>query len=341
MKKEIISNIIDEAINKYHPTLNELKTKCSPSKSKTVIAGFQEQSAQHGLKFLTPDESGSAFTLYDEKNDTYLDFSNAFINKNIIDVKNNGDKYINLEDIFKGYEQLPTKVKKKIGLIKYHSYDEKEVGDGTEAWAKFIDEQSKTVGTITIPDYFFTKYNNKGKNGADNYEFVLAHEAMHNYDYKRPTKKTFDLLNRYFNGGYVEWQDRYKLFTNYIDATGKNKYTKTYGMFEKATQDNLDYLRNNNVNHDKSIRVNRSSDYGFSKKTEDFAEAGAMVMTGLHNPDNPNATVKYNNRIMQFREWVTIHPYQTQALAKELYGEKYSIDEILDLGESTPIVPTS
>ena len=339
MKKEIISNIIDEAINKYHPTLNELKTKCSPSKSKTVIASFQEQSAQHDLKFLTPDESGSAFTLYDEKNDTYLDFSNAFINKNIIDVKNNGDKYINLEDIFKGYEQLPTKVKKKIGLIKYHSYDEKEMGDGTEAWSRFIDHESKTVGTITMPDYFFTKYHNN-KNG-DNYDNVLAHEAMHNYDYKRPTKKTFDLLNQYFEGKTLNWDDRKKIFVNYIDATGANKFTKTYGMFETVKQDNLEYLWNNNVNHDRAINLNRSSDYGGSKLTEDFAEAGRMVITGLHNPDNPKSTVLYNGRVMQFREWVTIHPYQTQALAKELYGEKYSIDEILDLGESTPIVPTS
>lgn len=338
MNKDIISNIFDNVISNYKE--KEFTVKCKPSEAPTNVRAFTEVSEKYNLKMLKPDESGSAFTLYDDKNDVYLDFSNAFMNNNIIDVKNNGEKEINLEEIIQGYDKLPTKVKKKIGLIKYHHLVEGEdISDGTEAFSRYIDTESKTVGTITMPDYFFKKYNKS--NDEDSYERVLAHEAMHNYDYKRPTGKTFDLINKYFNGESIDWQDRYKLFTKYIDATGKDKFSKTYGMFEKVRQDNLEYLWNNNVNHNKAITLNRSSDYGGSKPTEDFAEAGSMVITGLHNPNNPNATVKYNNRKMQFREWVTIHPYQTQALAKELYGETYIIDEILKLGTSTPIVPTS
>lgn len=352
MNKKTITTIIDEIIlkNKISDVIqdnitidSEVDEKCSKSKQKGVIRAFQTQSEMHGLKFLTPDESGSAFTLYDNKNDVYLDFSNAFINKDIIDIKNNGEKEINLEDIFRGYDNLPDKVKKKMGLIKFHHLVEgRNVKKGTEAFSLYIDEDAKTVGTITIPDYFFTKYNGKGKGGADNYENVLAHEAMHNYDYKKPSDKSFDLINNYFNGNYIEWSDRKKLFKNYIFADGEDKYTKTYSdSWNKAIENNEKYLKDNGVPVSKASRRNTASDYGKTEATENYAEAGMMVITGLHNPDNPNATVRYNNRIMGFREWVTIHPYQTQQLAKELYGENWSIDDILKLGSSTPLVPTS
>lgn len=351
MNKKTITTIIDEIIlkNKISDVIqdnitidSEVDEKCSKSKQKGVIRAFQSQSEMHGLTFLTPDESGSAFTLYDNKNDVYLDFSNAFINKDIIDVKNNGEKEINLEDIFRGYDSLPDKVKKKIGLIKFHHLREgKDVKKGTEAFSRYFDHDAKTVGTITMPDYFFTKYNGKGKVGADNYENVLAHEAMHNYDYKKPSNKTFDLINSYFNNT-LGWEEKKNILKNYVLADGADKYTKTYsGSWNKAIADNEQYLKDNGVPVGKASMRNRASDYGGEKRTENYAEAGMMVITGLHNPDNPNATVCYNGRKMGFREWVTIHPYQTQQLAKELYGENWSIDDILKLGSSTPLVPTS
>lgn len=330
MKREIIESVFDEVIDNFN-------VKCSPSKSPSVTGGFGEHAEKFGLKVLKPDHSGSAFTLYDEKNDVYLDFSNAFINQNIIDVNNNGEKSINLEDIFKGYDSLPVKVKKRMGLIKFHHFIEGEngVNKGTRAWSTFIDADAGMVNTITIPDYFFTKYNS----GDGNYERVLAHEAMHNYDYKKPTKNTLGLLDDFFHHKNMDWQDRVKLFNNYIQATGKNKFTKTYGFYDKAKSANEDYLKKNGSNNSQS--VNRSSDYGGTLPYEDFAEAGSMVLVGLHNPDNPNATVLFNGRSMQFREWVTVHPYQTQALAKELFGEDLSVDDVLGMGVSTPLVPSS
>ena len=66
-----------------------------------------------------------------------------------------------------------------------------------------------------------------------------------------------------------------------------------------------------------------------------------MIITGYRNPDNPNATVRYNNRPMQFKEWITVHPYQAQYLIKELYGEEVSIQDLQKMGTSTPLVPKS
>ena len=333
MNKDIIKQVIEHIINNHN---NKFISKCNPNSIKQNIIGFNEVSEKYGLTVLKPDQSGSAFTLYDHKNDVYLDFSNAFMRGNIIDVKNNGDKEINLEDIIRGYDNLPVKVKKKIGLIKYHHLVEgDDVSEGTEAFSRFIDTESNTVGTITMPDYFFTKYNGRG--GVDAYDFVLAHEAMHNYDYKRPSKKTFDLLNKYFNGEYIEYQDRYKLYTNYIDAWGDKKFTKSNGFYETAVRNNSNYI----YDAGGSATINRASDYGRVKQSEDFAEAGAMIITGYKNPDNPYSVVKFNNRNMQFREWVTVHPYQAQALIKELYGDKLSINEVLKLGVSTLLIPTS
>ena len=117
MNKKDINNIIDNIItkNKLSDIIldniyieDDLNIKCSVSSRASTIRAFQEYGEKYGLTTLKPDESGSAFTLYDHKHDTYLDFSKAFVNKNIIDIHNNGEKEINLEEIFRVYADLPS-----------------------------------------------------------------------------------------------------------------------------------------------------------------------------------------------------------------------------------------
>ena len=63
MNIEIITQAFDNAINK------NISLKCNPSDIKQNQRGFQEAADKYNLTFLNPDESGSAFTLYDHKND--------------------------------------------------------------------------------------------------------------------------------------------------------------------------------------------------------------------------------------------------------------------------------
>ena len=60
-----------------------------------------------------------------------------------------------------------------------------------------------------------------------------------------------------------------------------------------------------------------------------------MIILGLHNPNNPKAVVRWDGETMQYREWIKLHPYKAQYLAKEIFGEDISIETLLAQSENT------
>lgn len=320
MDKNIIEYTFNQVFKKY-------ATKCH-STTKRNIQALTVASQKYGLLEVTGDTSGSMKIYKDEKNDTIFDFTNAFVDKDIIDFTNSGQKKIDLEKIFEAYENLPTKVKKDTHIIKFSVEDDRYIEDvlnGAIAWSGFIDPIYNETKTVIIPSSSFDKY--LTKDGEYSLERVIAHEGMHCHDYPHPTKKTMNLINQYLHetetGNALDWNDRMKVF-KYIEANGKKKFTKTFGYYQEAVQKNKRFISENGLDP----TINKASDYGARDIVEDYAEAGSMIICGYKNPDNPNAVITINGEKVPYRNWVATHPYQAQALIKDLFGDKVSIKEL-------------
>ncbi len=335
--KHRISDIIQDNITVYPtPISDDLNVKCSIRNRKSVITSFHQHAQMYGLEMLDTDESGIAFELYDKKHDTTLRFTNKFIEENLIDYKNQGKKSINLEDIFRAYDELPDVNKDAVHGIKFLYGNNIAEDDGVMGWSQFLTDDFD-FNQIGIPHYLF----NHTEEIGNNYERVLAHESAHCRDYPQISDKMKKSLQK-TKEGTGDMIDT----LNVMDLTLKSKiltekFTETYGGYKDSVSNNARYLQQNGVSPTNSVYRNKSSDYGATKDWEDYAEASSMVITGYRNPDNPNATVRYNGRAMQYREWVTVHPYQAQYLIKDLFGVNVGVDEILKVGKSTPLVPDS
>ena len=333
--KSKIKDIIEENIT-IHPLLEDLNVKCSIWNRKSVITSFNQHAQMYGLEMLDTDESGIAFELYDKKHDTTLRFTKKFIEQNLLDYKNQGKKEINLQDIFNAYEQLPETNKNAVNVIKYLFGNDMAKDEGVMGWSQFLSDDLD-FNQIGIPHYLFTHMNDTG----NNYERVLAHETAHCNDYPKLSDEMKTSIQKTKNGT-GDISDT----LNVMELTLKSKittekYTETYGGYADSVTNNIKYLQDMGVPISSSAFRNRSSDYGANKDWEDYAEACSMIITGHNNPDNPNATVKYNGRAMQYREWITVHPYQAQYLIKKLYGEDVSIQDLQKIGTSTSVVPNS
>lgn len=334
--KHRISDIIQDNITVYPTSISDdLNVKCSIWNRKSVITSFHQHAQMYGLDMLDTDDSGIAFELYDKEHDTKLRFTKKFIEENLIDYKNQGKKTINLEDIFSAYNELPDVNKSAVNVIKYLFGNDMAEDEGVMGWSQFMSEDLN-FNQIGIPHYLFNHTNDTG----NNYERVLAHESAHCRDYMQLTEGQKESIQK-TKDGTGDLSDTINVMELKLKSMmPKEKFRETYGGYSDSVTNNARYLQQNGVSPSASVSRNKSSDYGF-KDWEDYAEASSMVITGYRNPDNPNATVRYNGRAMQYREWVTVHPYQAQYLIKDLFGVNVSIDEILQVGKSTPLVPSS
>lgn len=335
--KNKVSDIIQDNITIYPtPLTDELNVKCSVWNRKSVITSFHQHADMYGLDMLDTDESGIAFELYDKEHDTTLKFTKKFIEENLIDYRNKSRKTINLEDVFSAYDELPDVNKDAVNGIKFLFGNDMAEDDGVMGWSQFMNEDLE-FNQIGIPHYLFNHTNDWG----NNYERVLAHESAHCRDYMELTNEQKQSVQR-TKDGTGDLGDTINVMELKLKSMlPTDKFTETYGGYGDSVTKNAQYLQKNGVSPSASVTRNKSSDYGSTKDWEDYAEASSMVITGFRNPDNPNATVLYNGRPMQYREWVTVHPYQAQYLIKDLYGVDVSVDELLREGKSTPLVPNS
>lgn len=332
MNKDLISDVFDRIIfrNKLIPDIN---VKCSPSSRESYVKSFRKYGESFGLRMIPNSDDDTVFTFMDEEHGTLLKFGKTFINRDNIDIYDEDKKSINITDVFEAYMNLPDDNKDSVNIINFTTRLDKNVEEDTMAYSEFISPMNRETNVITIPDYLF----NSDSIGI-NYERTLAHESMHCKNYPKIDEGTHESIVNVLNGGrepsdiltFMEYNLRSKL----------ELFENNNSDFTVSVSDNLNYLQEKNtLSSRKDINdLNKSSDYGDSVLFEDYAEAGSMVITGWRNPDNLNSVVKYDGRSVQFREWITIHPYQTKVLVKELYGEDVSIDTILGMGISSEYV---
>ena len=354
VSKEIIKKSFEEVIRNK-----------STLYSKYTFSKFQEIADKYGFKLSTYKDKGnfrknSAFVLYDEKHYTCLDFSKEFLEQKVLAL---GDKdkegKLKLEELIKGYDQLPEKNKDSVNLIKYEyeEYQERarKLGWANNglAWSQIYSKQDEELNVITIPSYTLREY---GNNGMNNYEIILAHESMHCLDYKKFDDVDKKYIYEYLKGKHQyegilentpineEYYEKGKKLLAPTEDGRSYKFQYSYGVLNpsEARQGYVDAIHNNQEynyntyvkpiapyddNYAKALTI--ASDYGNASAHENFAEYGAMIIMGLHNPDNPKAVIKKGHEEVSYREWVSTHPYMVQYFAKELYGETISIEDIL------------
>lgn len=344
MNRNDIEEVLDIILHKQGFTI-----KCSKvSTRSSVEKAFHNVAEKYGLTLKANNKnlpklqgnnddlnSNIVFTLTDEKHHTRLEFTERFLEDNFIAFSEKGNHKnhtITLDEIIGGYDKLPDRNKDSVNLIKF--FNRGGMSEESKlASSQFTSTMDKEMNVINIPNYYFTKYNPTGE-GWDNYEFVLAHESMHCLDYIKVNDKTYDLIQKFFNGEYLEYTDTKKVF-DYIQGGDSKIMTKSNGKYLQSWGKNEDYLIEHKVNESRLDSLNKASDYGSTRISEDFAEAGAMVTLGFHNPDNPKAVVRWNGGEMQYREWIKLHPYKAQYLVKQIYGENVSIDTLLGQGVDT------
>lgn len=342
MKKEIIEKIFDEAITKC----GRVSTRASVEKAFHKIAekygfGIKKQGIQE-TDYPKPANDGlnydPVYTLYDKKHNTELVFTEKFLDDNQVAYNpqgNHTNHSITLDEIIDGYLKLPTNNKDSVNKILFKYLGDKEdenVDTNTLAFSNFTDVSANEMNVITVPSYYFDVYNPTG-NDWDNYDFLLAHESMHCLDYLRLSEREYNI-----NKKEVTTHDltptEYKIWYQ-LNAFPRNIMDKSNGSYQKAITDNINYLKDNEVANYRLPHLNSASTYGATDVSEDFAEAGAMVMLGFHNPDNLRAVVRWDGATMQYREWIKLHPYKAQYLIKELYGEDVSVDTLLGQSVNT------
>ena len=350
MNRNVIEEVFDEVINKF-------SLKCSRvSRRASVEKAFYNISNKYGLKlekheiqetiYSKPLNDGlnydPVYTLTDKEHNTQLIFTEKFLDDNIISFTpqgNHKNHHISLEEIIQGYMNLPSNNKDSVNMVLFKYLGEKDTdfeNTGILAYSTFEDVSAKEMNTITIPSYYFRQYNPTG-DGWDNYDFLISHESMHCLDYIRVSGEEYNLRKNKLN-----LQDltptEYKLWLELqggVTKTNIMSKSENPNEYGSVITNNSNYLSENKVNSNRLPQLNKASDYGASKISEDYAEAGAMVMLGYKNPSNPKAVVRWNGETMQYREWIKLHPYQAQYLVKQVYGENVSIDILLSEKEDT------
>lgn len=180
---------------------------------------------------------------------------------------------------------------------------------------------------------------------GETYEFTLAHESMHCNDYHKFTEEEMNIYSKvkmsYANGEPLNFSDNdqevFKRVSNLIHNDYMQMDNSVGGGENEAyftcLRDNAIFLNGGEPSSSSGwgdLSDNKASDYGVMDIREDYAEYGGMVITGLHNPSNPNSRVEFNGEYMQYEEWSKLHPYQVQYFAKELYDEDISIEDIIN-----------
>lgn len=315
--KKDIQLIFEEVIHK------NFKIKCKPSYRNSTINAFKDKSREYNLKILPSDDKKVFMKFYDSKNNTQIIFTKDFINKGHIDLQDSNEKDINIGRLFEGYNNLPTKNKEDINELLF-TVDDSYKDTGVKAWTHLLTEEGNHH-LITIPDYAFDIHNT---DNTMSYEYILAHESMHAHDFIKLNSEQLNNPSDYGN----------------LDAGNPDSYRFTSSVFgEDGYLSKQDYLVARDLN-DKYIgwligggfNNYPSSDYGVRDEHEDYAEAGAMIITGWNNPDNPNSVTIKNKVPVQFREWVKTQPFKVKYILKEVYDKDVSIKEILDKGSWAP-----
>ena len=340
--RKIIEKVISNLLQGKGVTV----VKCKPSYRASILGKFQEYAKEYGWELTSYKDKDqynkeAMVTLYDPQHDTMIEFNKDFINANLIDFTNNGKKNIDIEDIFNAYNELPVKCKDSANLIKHTTEEEFGLlGDPSFAWSQIYSDEDKMLNTITIP---LSYIDNMSEINLD-YSFILGHESMHTRDYYKLTQEETDIFYKAKNEGVLSLtEDEQKVYREVKNVLG-NDFTKMSisvmgeddeGYFT-ADRENAIYLNGGvtpQIGEWGKITDNKASDYGTSDGSENYADFGAMVITGLHNPSNPSSRVLFDGDWIQFKDWAKLHPYQIQYFAKDLYNEEYTIDEILEMVE--------
>lgn len=350
MDRSIIEKTIDHLLHLKGVTV----VKCKPSYRPHVLKVLQEYADKYGYNIQTYKDKSiynkdALATLYDPVHNTMIEFNKDFINNNNIDWNNTDKKKINIEDIFNAYETLPDKCKDSMGLLKHTTEDDYDIfGNEALGWSSIYEQKDNTFNVVNIPSSFLENYT--GEN--INYDFLLAHESMHCVDFHKFTQEEMDLIvhiKNEFEHSRETGEDP-NITDEEIEAYNKvrgilhNEFTNSSisitgeqddNRFFTAMHDNAVYINGGLPDFSKGehwgdLSDNKASDYGVADPREDYAEFGAMVITGLHNKDNPESRVQFNGEWMQYREWEKLHPYQVQYFAKELYDEDINVEDIVN-----------
>lgn len=345
VSKDIIEKTIDYFLHIKGVTV----IKCKPSYRPHVLEVLNKYADQYGFLITTYKDKDDLYnknaiaTLYDPVNDTMIEFNKDYINGNYIDWNNTGKKKINIEDIFTAYDELPSICKENVNLIKHTTDDSFGLlGDKALAWSTIYSNEDKMFNVVNFPLSYFE---DNEMSDVNSYDFLLSHEASHCRDYITFTpeeealfRKVKDFIrnpniskeekNEYAKSSeYKEYREIMNTLTNPYSHMSISGQGLDEEKFWSSTRNNYAYLQTANINN--ALQHNKASDYGVSEIFEDYAEFGAMVVTGYHTPDNPNSRVKFNGEWMQYREWAKLHPYQIQYFVKDYYNEDVSIEEIL------------
>ena len=165
--KHLINDVLEKIIYNY-------EYKCAIYEQKYVINSFKQIAKEYGFEFKKGEKGDRiAFTLIDYEHKVNLIFTKQFIKEKLIDYKNNGDNYINLEDVFKPYGNLPDKVKDSINIMWYDKINLPiNLEDGTivyaDAAATFLSRFLKETHIIYVPDYLFSE-----KHRNEKYDLLL------------------------------------------------------------------------------------------------------------------------------------------------------------------------
>ena len=358
INKEVIANIIEEAIKHNYITQEtsseNVDSKCTVSNRPAFKEAIQQYAQTNGLdiKFGGRGED-IGVTLTDTKNNTQIKFSKEFLNKDLIDYKNEGNKAMNLEDVIQSYTDLPDPLKKDTNQI---LFDDEEIPSATGEWiygiSRWLDPTLKDTNTVHISPILFD-----GSSDNPSLSFVLGHEMAHCHDYKKiPPKEKESLvqaLDNIYNKGIPPKEDEIKLLGKYNKILGTGEYfMRSSNSYADAQMNNrkmiADEYMNGNMGQlvatpeDKMVPdgvywslnvMNSSSMYGLATGSvhEDYADACAIITSG-HS--NPQTTINYCDHQVSYGDWVATHPYQAQYFFKELYGENYTIEELMTWGES-------
>ena len=315
MNKKIIETIFESILSN---TIN----KCF-YQNKFVRQAFEDCAEKYGLEIVDNEDNKIAYTLKDYKHNVTLEFSKQFINEQILDFKNEDKNKYPLNTVFKVYDGLPDKIKHNMNLIRYVLGSDDDKRKGQCAWSNFLDEDYNYVSYTIVPHYIF-----KRKNGQlGNYEKVLAHEGTHNYDYYQLDEKTFKAVSDYLNLDFMNnnpsiFNKTYDKFKDKFEKSNSEKYTE-------ANKKNNEYLIKKGIPRDEIANVTFVSDHAIDGTSEEYADVGAMVITGFYNPNNPNSVVELNGRPVQYKEWIVNYPYLAQYMVKEVFDEDVSIDYLL------------
>ena len=325
MNREIINTIFDKIISKE----DTIKIKCKPSDGKRLNEAYDLYAQKIGLKITTNDNSEIHKLYTDDKFNATIEFTKDFIDENIVDIKNTDKKLINIKEIYNAYNNLPDKLKEKINTIRFVKGDEYDEKNGIGGWSKFLDEKILDVSGMYIPHYIF--YHDDKILG--NYEMIIAHEAMHNYDYPNLDKKTFEQIKNAFSDN-PSIENLLKLSALQKKYSLEETHINTHSTYKEVVEKNKAYLLQQGMGKDideLNYASKHAKDYGLS---EDYADAGAIIILGYKNPDNPNAVlINTDKQIVQYREWIKTHPYQAQYMVKELFDEDVSIEYLLKQAE--------